>query len=153
MSRNKYGGSQPIKKHTLASHSYHHGNLIIHCRSTWTRTNPRALHLLRMLAHTLGPCRGLGLRSWLLQRVPGQSSKQAFLHHCRRGYGGGELKTQACMADARSQLDVACAASISAAHPGTSPHTPRPNTPRNRSDTSWSLHFRLSCRNELGCRA
>ena len=125
---------------------YHHGNLIIHCRSTWTRTNPRARHLLRTLAHMKDehPCRGPGLRSWLLQRVPGQSTKEAFLHDRRRGYGGGKLTTQACMADARSELDVACAASISAAHPGTSPHTPRPTTPRNCSDTSWS-HARRDC--------
>ena len=78
---------------------YHHGNVTIHCRSTWTRTNPRARHLLRTLAHMKDehPCRGPGLRSWLLQRVPGQSTKEAFLHDRRRGYGGGKLTTQACM--------------------------------------------------------
>ena len=46
---------------------HHHGSLIIHCRSTWTRTTPRALSLPHTSAHTLHHRRHAACLSWLLQ--------------------------------------------------------------------------------------
>ena len=113
--------------------SYHRGNLILYCRSTWTQTTPRVWHPPRSLVHTLHPCKDTELRSWHLQIfwVRARSKPSSTIAYRER-------RIQSCIAEARSELVVACAASILAARLGTCPHTPRPTTPRTRSDTSWS---------------
>ena len=65
-----YSGSKPPAERSATSTRislHHHGSLIIHCRSTWTRTTPRALHPRHTSAHTLHPCTDAACLSWLLQ--------------------------------------------------------------------------------------
>ena len=77
--------------------SYHRGNLILYCRSTWTRTTTRVWHPPHNLVHTLHPCKDTELRSWHLQILWVRARRKP----STIAYSGRERKIQACIAEAR----------------------------------------------------
>jgi len=79
--------------------SYHRGNLILYCRSTWTRTTPRGLHPPRSLAHMFHPCKDTELRSWHLQIFWVRARRKPSSTIAYR-----ERRIQSCIAEARSEL-------------------------------------------------
>ena len=96
MPRRRSGSKPPAERSATSTRIslHHHGSLIIHCRSTWTPTTPRALsarHLLRTSAHTLHPCTDAACLSWLLQgcsirsrRAPASTIASVSIAHTAR---------------------------------------------------------------------